>query len=69
MMTDNRWGIWVEGATEGWLTDGGYWDDNTDWVELPAAYPTLKEADAEARWFSKGSKHKYTPRKFTDDLN
>lgn len=58
MTKKKQWGIRVNG--EDWMSDGGYWDDNEDWVDLPAVYETKGEATADAKWFSKDSKHNYT---------
>ena len=64
MTNKEEWGIWVSGTSEGWLTDGGYWDDNQDWVALPAVYPTKKATVEDVTWFNKDSKATYEARRF-----
>jgi hypothetical protein len=63
-MANKQWGIWVDGSTKGWLTDGGWTDDNGDWHDKPAVYETKGEATADAKWFTKDSKHTYTAKAF-----
>ena len=66
-MAKQEWGIWVSGASEGWLTEGGYWDDNVDWVDLPAIYTTRQSTTADVQWLNKDSKATYKARRFDDD--
>jgi hypothetical protein len=65
MTKKEEWGIWISGATEGWLNDGGFWDDNQDWIDLPAVYPTRKSAMEDVKWLNKDSKATYEPKKFS----